>query len=289
MIPETFAFIGDITAQARAFGMDVLVEVHGHYHAQIEVARQVDWVYDFALPPLVLHTLYTRDASPLQRWLEIRPHNAATVLDTHDGIGVADVAEDQDRRVPGLLPLQAISALVDTIHQRSRGESRHASGGAAQNVDAYQINCTFYDALGRRDADYLVARAIQCFVPGIPQVYYVGLLAGTNDLDLLRRTGVGRDINRHHYTPAELQQALQTPVVQALLALLRMRNTHPAFNGTFRIDPSATAGLVLVWEKDEAFARLEVDLARMRASVTCSGSGAAAAAQVWCSAGDACT
>ena len=103
MIPETRAFIDDITAEAHALEMDVLVEVHGHYQTQIDVARQVDWVYDFALPALVLHALYTRDATPLRRWLEIRPHNAITVLDTHDGIGVADVGADQDDRVPGLL------------------------------------------------------------------------------------------------------------------------------------------------------------------------------------------
>ena len=119
------------------------------------------------------------------------------MLDTHDGIGVQDV--DRDRRRPDadpLLPRAAIDALIDTIDQRSGGESRQASGAAASNVDASQINCTFYDALGRRDSEYLIARAIQCFVPGIPQIYYVGLLAGANDLDLLRRTRVGRDINR---------------------------------------------------------------------------------------------
>ena len=60
-----------------------------------------------------------------------------------------------------------------------------ASGSAASNVDADQINCTFYDALGGSDDEYLVARAIQCFLPGIPQVYYVGLLAGRNDMTLL--------------------------------------------------------------------------------------------------------
>jgi sucrose phosphorylase len=285
MIPETFAFIDEIAAQAHDGGMDVLVEVHGHYQAVIDVAHRVDWVYDFALPPLVLHTLYTRDVSPLRRWLAIRPHNAVTVLDTHDGIGVADVAAAPGGGAEGLLPREAIDRVVETIHERSRGESRQASGAAAQNVDAWQINCTFYDALGRRDDEYLVARAIQLFVPGIPQVYYVGLLAGTNDLALLRRTGVGRDINRHYYTPAELEQALEGPTVRALLALLRLRNTHPAFGGTFRVDDVASNRLALVWETGAASARLDVDLVAMRATVICSD--AAGTADAWHSVADA--
>ena len=102
-----------------------------------------------------------------------------------------------------LLP-EEIDSLVETIHERSNGASRQATGAAASNLDLYQVNCTFYDALGRRDDDYLIARAIQFFAPGVPQIYYVGLLAGTNDVDLLRRTGVGRDINRHYFTQAEL-------------------------------------------------------------------------------------
>ena len=283
MIPETRAFIDDITAQAHALAMDVLVEVHGHYQTQIDVARHVDWVYDFALPALVLHALYTRDVTPLRRWLEIRPQNAITVLDTHDGIGVADVGADGDGRMPGLLTQGAIDALIETIHVRSRDESRHASGGAARNVDTSQINCTFYDALGRRDTEYLVARAIQCFVPGIPQIYYVGLLAGTNDLDLLRRTGEGRDINRHYYTTTELHGALAQPVVQSLLALLRFRNTHAAFQGAFHLQAANAMRLSLVWEQGTAFARLDVDLNEMEAAITCSVDGEGATALAWCS------
>jgi sucrose phosphorylase len=270
MIPETFAFIADLTAQARALGMDVLVEVHAHYQAQIDVARQVDWVYDFALPPMVLHTLYTRDVSRLMHWLEIRPRNAVTVLDTHDGIGVRDVDGDRRRNAPGLLDPQHIDALVDMIHERSGGGSRHASGSAASNVDSSQINCTFYDALGRCDAEYLIARAIQCFVPGVPQVYYVGLLAGGNDIELLRRTGAGRDINRHYYTAGELEQQLHRPVVQSLLALLRLRNAHPAFQGTFQATAPTIARMTLIWTHGSAFARLEINLTDMSAVVTCS-------------------
>ena len=269
MIPETFVFIADLAVRARSRGMDVLVEIHGHYQDQIEVASKVDWVYDFALPPLVLHTLYTRDATCLKRWIEIRPRNAVTVLDTHDGVGVLDVAADEARgRTTGLLSDQDIRELVETIHERSRGESRHASGSAATNLDVHQVNCTFYDALGRRDDEYFAARAIQCFLPGIPQVYYVGLLAGGNDMDLLRRTGVGRDINRHYYTDDELRRDLDRPIVRRLLELLKFRNTCRAFSGTFSVSSSAPDRLVLRWHHDTEWARLEVDLTEMRASIT---------------------
>ncbi len=158
----------------------MLVEIHSHYLEQIQIAKQVDWVYDFALPPLVLHALYTSDTRRLKEWLEISPRNAITVLDTHDGIGVIDVRPDRKSPdgPPGLLTPEEVDGLVETIHQRSNGESRLATGAAASNLDLYQVNCTFYDALGRRDDDYLIARAIQFFAPGVPQVYYVGLLGG---------------------------------------------------------------------------------------------------------------
>jgi sucrose phosphorylase len=283
MIPETFDFIAGVSAEAHGRGIEVLVEVHGHYREQIEIAARVDWVYDFALPPLVLHTLYRRDATRLLQWLAIRPHNAVTVLDTHDGIGVLDVGADRQGRHDGeLLAPEEIDALVETIHDRSRGESRQATGAAAANLDLYQVNCTFYDALGSRDAEYLVARAIQCFAPGIPQIYYVGLLAGGNDVDLLRRTGVGRDINRHYYAPGELQRALGRPVVQAQLALLRLRSAHAAFQGRFQVAAAAADRVEMVWKNGTAFARLEVNLADMLAVVTCSAAGAGAGgATVW--------
>ena len=282
MIPETFEFIAEFTEQAHARGIEVLVEVHGHYQEQMAIAAQVDRVYDFALPPLILHTLYTRDASPLKHWIEVRPRNAVTVLDTHDGIGVLDVDADRQGSLgPGLLTAAQIETLVETIHVRSGGGSRAATGAAASNVDSAQINCTFYDALGRRDAEYLVARAIQCFIPGVPQIYYVGLLAGTNDMDLLRRTGVGRDINRHYYTAAEVEQQLSRPVVQALLALLRLRNAHPAFNGSFSLKRSDGIELVLEWTKGADFARLDVNLERLEASISCSSTDAGERARSW--------
>jgi sucrose phosphorylase len=262
MTPETFAFIGELSAEAAALRLGVLVEVHSYYLRQIEIARQVDRVYDFALPPLVLHALHTGDADPLLRWFDVRPGNCVTVLDTHDGIGVVDVGADpDDAGNPGLLTPQQIHDLVEAIHDASNGTSRQATGTAAGNLDIYQVNCTFYDALGRDDRRYLLARLVQFFAPGVPQVYYVGLLAGTNDVDLLRRSGVGRDVNRHHYAAGEVDAALEQPVVRNLLAAIRFRNRHPAFDGTFRHEAGDAPGtLRLSWADAEARARLDVDV-----------------------------
>jgi sucrose phosphorylase len=198
------------------------------------------------------------------------PRNAVTVLDTHDGIGVIDVGADSagPEPLPGLLSPTEIDELVETIHQRSGGQSKQATGAAASNLDLYQVNCTFYDALGRRATEYLIARAIQFFAPGVPQVYYIGLLAATNDMDLLARTGVGRDINRHYFGRGEVESALRQPVVRALIDLIRFRNRHPAFQGEFLIEPSGDSRLALRWANGNNWARLEVDLASMAATVS---------------------
>jgi sucrose phosphorylase len=270
MIPETFDYIAELTGQAHALGIEVLVEIHSYYRDQVEIARRVDRVYDFALPPLVLHTIFEKDARALKQWLAVSPRNAVTVLDTHDGIGVIDVGADarDPQGRPGLLPPADIDRLVETIHARSGGESRKATGAAASNLDLYQVNCTFYDAMGRRDDEYLLARAIQFFAPGVPQVYYVGLFAGTNDMDLLTRSGVGRDINRHYYTAEEVRADLARPVVQSLLGLIRFRNDHPAFAGEFQVVSSPDERLVLEWRRDAEWARLEVELASLTALIS---------------------
>ena len=261
MMPETFAFIDTFAAQARQLGIEVLVEIHSHYRQQIEIAQRVDWVYDFALPPLVLHAFAFGTAARLKDWAAIRPHNALTVLDTHDGIGIIDIGADAGARKlrPGLVPDAELDELVEVIHRRSGGSSRQATGAAASNLDLYQVNCTFYDAMGRCDDEYLLARAIQFFLPGIPQVYYVGLLAGHNDMALLARTQVGRDINRHYYSVEEMAGELQRPVVQALCKLIRLRNTHPAFLGAFSSADGPDHLLDLSWHHGSDQARLVAD------------------------------
>ena len=283
MLAQTQAFIDHFGARAHALGMQVLVEIHAHHQTQIEIARRVDWVYDFALPPLVLHALHFGRSAALKRWIGIRPANALTVLDTHDGIGIIDIGADPASRIerPGLLPDAELDALVERIHAASGGQSRQATGAAASNLDLYQINCTFFDALGRDVRAMLLARAIQFVLPGIPQVYYVGLLFGENDIALLEASGVGRDINRHRYSAEEIAGALARPGVRSLFELIRLRNTHPAFEGAFMLRASPAHRLAMRWEHAEAWLELEVDLAARDATLAYSPAPEAASAFVF--------
>ena len=244
LTPDTYRFVDDLVARAHGLGLTVLAEVHAPQRVAARAAAHVDRVYDFTLCPLVLHAVTTGDTGPLRRWLAVRPPNAVTVLDTHDGLGVLDGA--------GFLAPGQIDALVDRIAQNSGGTS------VASRVPAgvYQVSCTAYDALGRDDAAYLLARLLQLFTPGTAQVYYVGLLAGSNVA--VPDGADARGINRRAYTDAEVADALRRPVVRALLALVRLRGRHPAFGGELTVS-SAAGPLELAWRSGAAAAALRVD------------------------------
>lgn len=271
MLPETYAFIDRFASWAKDLGMEVLVEIHSYFGEQIKIAKKVDYVYDFALPPLILHTLRVHRFDELKKWLKISPRNCVTVLDTHDGIGIIDVAKSGDS--PGLLQDEDIEKLVESIHEKSKGDSRMATGKAASNLDLYQVNCTYYDALGRNDKDYLMARAIQFFCPGVPQVYYVGLLAGHNDMELLRETKVGRDINRHFYSFEEVNQELNNSLVKDILALCRFRNSHPSFDGEFNLKESTSNGLHIEWRNKDDYSVLKIDFEENTFAINYSNKG----------------
>lgn len=261
MIDETYQFIDQLTEKAKAKGIEVLVEIHSYYKTQIEIAKRVDYVYDFALPVLVLDALFNKNALSLKKWLEVSPRNAITVLDTHDGIGIVDVAADGDK--PGLIEWTTLSKIVDQMHSNSKGNSLKATGGAASNLDLYQVNCTYFDALGRDEKAYLMARAIQFFAPGIPQIYYVGLFAGENDMELLDKTNVGRDINRHYFTKNEIKEHLKKPLIHDLKELMLLRNNHQAFNGDFNLIETSDNVLNIKWTNNNHSAELLIDLTTM--------------------------
>ena len=261
MTRETCEFIDQLTDDIRKNGMETLVENHAYYKVQIEIAKRVDWVYDFALPPLILCSLFTKTTSKLKKWLSISPRNAITVLDTHDGIGIVDIAPDPlGGNSDGLLDPLEIEDLVEQIHANSGGISRKATGEGKGNLDLYQVNCTYYDALGRNDTLYLLARLIQFFSPGIPQIYYMGLLAGENDTTLFEETGSGRNINRSFYDLEQVERDLQKPVVRSLLQLIRFRNTHPAFDGNFTLKDSGDEILNIMWQNGNHESEVVINL-----------------------------
>jgi len=264
MLDKTFDYLDKLSAQANDLGMETIAEIHSHYQTQVEVAKRVNMVYDFALPPLILHSLFTNDSDALVKWLNISPRNCLTVLDTHDGIGIIDAGPMGDKA--GLLDANQIDNLVETIHTNSDNQSRQATGAAASNVDLYQVNCTYYNALGASDFDYLVARAIQFFAPGVPQVYYGGLFASENDMALLASSNVGRDINRPYLNAEVITQSLEKPVVKGLLKLITIRNTHPAFAGEFSVH-GAVGTCNLKWQLDDEAIELSVNFTQRHVEI----------------------
>ncbi|HSW56798.1 MAG TPA: sucrose phosphorylase [Dehalococcoidales bacterium] len=238
--------------------VEILPEMHEHYTIQLKLAERGFWVYDFALPMLLLHSLYTGETASLAHWLRICPRRQFTTLDTHDGIGVVDVR--------GLLTDARIEQTRDLLFTRGANVKRIYNTEAYNNLDIYQINCTYYSALGDRDDAYITARAVQMFAPGIPQVYYVGLLAGQNDIELVEATKNGRDINRHSFTREEVAREVRRPVVQKLLKLLRFRNECPAFDGEFTVSADGPV-LTLSRFSGGHSAELRADMSACRCSI----------------------
>ncbi len=245
---------------ASAFDTQILPEVHEHFTYQLKLSKKGYWVYDFALPMLVLNALYHHSAKKLKNWLRICPRKQITTLDTHDGIGVVDV--------DGLLDPEDIERTLEGLYQKGSNIKKIYSGPEYQNLDIYQVNCTYYSALEKNDDSYLTARTLQFFAPGIPQVYYVGLLAGENDVELVEKTRLGRNINRHNYSLEEVRQEVQRAPVQRLCRLMEFRSHYPAFDGAFKLHKSPDHQLILSWEKDPYRTFAFIDLRDYRTRIT---------------------
>ena len=258
--PQIWELLDWFNDYASAFETEILPEVHEHYSYQFKLADKGYWCYDFSLPMLVLHSLYIKTTRRLKSWLNKCPRKQITTLDTHDGIGVVDVAE--------LLNQKEIDQTIEELYKKGSNVKESYSGPEYQNLDIYQVNCTYYSALGCDDDAYIVARTIQFFTPGIPQVYYVGLLAGENDIELVERTKLGRNINRHNYTLKEIREEIQKKVVERLLNLMEFRNSYPAFNGDFTLLKSSDTELTLNWMHKKYNATAYIDVVAHTVKIT---------------------
>lgn len=222
MEPEIWNLLYDIEKITKEYGVEILPEIHEHYTIQHKIAQKGFWIYDFALPVLVLHALYSGKGENLKRWLDRSPMKQFTTLDTHDGIGIVDVKD--------LMTDEEIEETKENLYTKGANVKKIYNTAAYNNLDIYQVNCTYYSALGNNDKAYLLARAIQFFAPGIPQVYYVGMLAGENDIPLMESTKNGRDINRHYYSKEEIQEEMSRKVVRDIRDLMKYRNQNLAFH-----------------------------------------------------------
>jgi sucrose phosphorylase len=260
--PEIYRFLEWISDIANPLGIELLPEVHANFITQFKLAQRGYWIYDFILPYTILDTLVNRTSSKLCEYLKVRPHKQFTMLDCHDGV---PVKPDLD----GLINTEKARKLIDICMERGANLSLVFSDThkADDGFDVHQIRGAYYSLLDCNDDAYMAARAIQFFAPGIPQVYYVGLLAGENDVENVTLTGEGREINRQNFSVAEIEKAVQKPVVQRLLKLIRFRNEFPAFNGEFSVHDSPDTEIHLSWEMDEKSCSLHIDLATFSSEI----------------------
>lgn len=255
MTPETLEFVREITELIHSYDMRVLVEVHAHYTQQLEISPLVDLIYDFQTAPLVLHSFFTGTVDRLDDWFKIRPTNCLNVLDTHDGYGVIDGGPINGRE--GLITQEEMALIFDVAELNTLGHSLKASVIPQWFSLPHQINATLPNIV-KNDETYVAMRAVQFFLPGEPQVYYVGLLNGMDDKQLFEETQQGRDVNRHNYTVEEISQALKQPVTQAIIALARMRK-HAAFEGAFSWNVSSASVMSLQWTNGKEKLSLEIN------------------------------
>ncbi|MBP5304980.1 MAG: glycosidase [Lachnospiraceae bacterium] len=261
--PDTWDFLKKIADMAEKHDLMVLPEVHDSYdkHSYEAICEKGYVTYDFFMPGLILDAIENEDATYLAAWAsEIIRKGLKTVnmLGCHDGIPLLDLR--------GLLPEERIQGLIDTVVGR---------GGFVKDLHGnknmyYQVNATYYSALGEDDKKMELARALQLFMPGKPQVWYLDLFEGKNDHEAVARAGAGghKEINRTNLTWDMIESGLKKETVLKQLELLKYRNFHPAFAEDSAIAVASEGSKIsITWQKGKFMASIEADLKTKEYSV----------------------
>lgn len=196
-------------------------------------------VYQFPLPPLVLHAIHTGSAKVLSQWgaslgsNENRDTTWFNFLASHDGIGLNPLR--------GILPEEEILQLVNQLQEE--GALVNWKNNPDGTRSPYEINVTYMDALNRRDshdeerlARFILAHAILLTFPGVPAIYIQSILGSRNDYAGVERLGYNRAINRQKYDLHEIESELSSEntlreqVYQKLSHLINVRKKQPAFH-----------------------------------------------------------
>lgn len=259
--PDTWDLLSRVREIANRHTLQLLPEIHAPYGDKIheKIAAQGYLTYDFFLPGLILDAFERQTPEALLRWIaDIQNKGIRTVnmLGCHDGIPLLDLK--------GLLTDEQIQNLIHTVVARG-GYVKDLHG--QKNV-YYQVNTTYFSALGEDESRLLLARAIQIFMPGKPQVWYLDLFAGKNNLAAVEKAGSGghKEINRTNLTGSDIEAGLKREVVRKQLELLRLRNECGAFGfeAQLTVLPAEPPVLKLQWENQGCQATLEADLRAFR-------------------------
>ena len=266
--PGTWDYLERLKGIAQKYDLIVFPEVHAEYGTGLheEVASKGFPIYDFFFPGLIIDALERGANEAILRWLaDIREKGLQTInmLGCHDGIPVLDLRGKQMNGTsrPGLLDDQQIEATMGRIVDRG-GRVKNLFGADGTKISYYQVNATFFSALGEDERKLLLARAIQMFMPGIPQVWYLDLFAGRNDYAAADSGGSAghKEINRTNLSLADVESRLGLAVVRDQIALIRLRNCSPAFDGAFKVLASEPHQLHLAWENHGLTVTLRADL-----------------------------
>ena len=263
--PDTWDVLEKVKKLADEFGVSLLPEIHASYSEKIyeTVASKGYMTYDFFLPGLLIYAIEHHDGNVLKNWAEEiqeKKIRVVNMLGCHDGIPLLDLK--------GILSEEDIEDMIKTIVGRG-GFVKDLHG--AKNM-YYQVNATYYSALGDDDKKMLFARAIQVFMPGKPQVWYLDLFAGKNDHEAVKRAGAGghKEINRTNLTVEQIEQALQKDVVKKQLELLRLRNTNPAFGFGAKLDIKTDGNVMKFhWENNGNHIELKADFKDYSFEINC--------------------
>ena len=262
--PGTWDLLEKVRKLADKYSLTLLPEIHASYGEKNyeQIAEKGYMTYDFFLPGLIIDALESGDGKHLSDWakeLIEKDIHTVNMLGCHDGIPLLDLK--------GLLSEERIQNLIDTVVGRG-GYVKDLHG---QKNMYYQVNATYYSALGEDDAKMLLARALQLFMPGKPQIWYLDLFAGKNDHEAVKRAGAGghKEINRTNLTTEQMEEALKKPVVARQLELLRFRSTCPAFAKESRITVNSDGNkMEFTWENDGYQAKLMADLKTFEFAIT---------------------
>ena len=262
--PGTWDLLGKVEGIAKKYRLELLPEIHSTYEDKThEVLSDKGYlIYDFFLPGLLIDAIENGNLEHIKRWAgEVVNKKMRTVnmLGCHDGIPLLDLK--------GILTEEEIQKLIGLIVLR---------GGYVKNLHGqknmyYQVNATYYSALGNDDRKMMLARAIQVFMPGIPQVWYLDLFVGKNDVEAVERAGDGghKEINRTNLSMASIEEGLQLDVVKKQLQILEFRSHFEAFHpdGIFKIITREDM-TSFIWNYKNKKAVLDVDIDNLAFAIT---------------------